>query len=133
MQNPKENISFYRGNKAYANVGISKHIHEYDVESDVSAPDGTRTIVMIPTDKSDHLRLCKELADKMVEKLGEGENKLLRKMLLDTLRDYEDASVEDMHRQVVLGEKPVKYKEGCFKIIIGDGRRRNSHEIMLVE
>ena len=133
MKNPKENMSFYGDKKAIATVGISKHLHEYDIVSEKTDDDGTRTIIIKPTDKTEFLRLVNELADKMVEKLGEGENKLLRKMLYDTLRDYEDKEIVKMHRKVVLGEMPVKYKEGCFKLIIGDGRRKNSHEIMLIE
>lgn len=130
---PKEAMSFYRGGKVYLTKPPSRHITEYNVVSDEITEDGSRIISLKPADKTEHLRLCSELADRMVERLGEGDNKLLRKMLLDTLRDFEDKSVVSMHRMVVLGKAPVKYREGCFKLIIGDGRRKNSHEIMLVE
>jgi hypothetical protein len=133
MPQIKESMGFYTDKKVMTNVGASKHINEYDVLSDSVSEDGTRTIIIKPADKTEHLRLVSELADKMVEKLGEGDNKLLCKMLYDTLRDYEDKEIAKMHRRVVLGKAPVKYKEGCFKLIIGDGRRKNSHEIMLVE
>ena len=128
-----ENMSFYKSKKIYATRGISKHVNEYDIVSDVTSEDDIRTIVIKPSDKTEHLRLCAELANKLVEKLGEGENKLLRTMLLDTLRDYKDKDIQDMHKKVVLGKAPVKYREGCFKIIIGDGRKANHHAIMLIE
>ena len=28
-----------------------------------------------------------------------------------------------LYKQVVEGERPVKVREGCFKLIVGDGRR----------
>lgn len=130
---PSENFSFYRNKKICATKGISKHINEYDVVSDETNSGGVRTIVIKPIDKTKHLKLCRELASKMVEKLGEGENRLLRTMLFDTLRDYVDKAVVSMHKMVVLGEAPVKHRESCFKIIIGDGRKKNHHEIQLIE
>lgn len=129
-----ENMSFKgKHKKVFTTKGTSRHINEYDIVSDIVDRDGVRTIVIKPSDKTEHLRLCNELADKMVIRLGEGQNKLLRKMLFDTLRDYGDEDVKDMHKQVVLGEAPVKHREGCFKLIIGDGRRKNHHEIMLID
>jgi len=44
-----------------------------------------------------------------------------------------DKDVATMHKKVVLGKAPVKHREGCFKIIIGDGRRKNHHEIQLID
>jgi len=133
MATKEEHISLYLGRKALIAKGVSRHISEFDVVSDQTGDDGTRTIVIKPADKTEHLKRCKELAGKMVERLGEGENKLLRAMLYDTLRDYKDSDVEDMYKKVVLGEAPVKHREGCFKIIIGDGRRRGHHEIQLID
>ena len=106
-----ENISIDKG-KFLATKGVSKHITEYDIVSDTTSENGTRTILIKPTDKTEILKLCAELADKMVEKMGEGDNKLLRTMLLDTLKDYEDKNIQDMHKRVVLGKAPVKYREG---------------------
>jgi hypothetical protein len=130
---PTENMSFYRNKKVLTTKGISKHLNEYDIVSDNVEGDGIRTIVIKPSDKTEHLRLCKELATKMVEKMGEGDNRLLNNMLFDTLRDYRDKEVIEMHKKVVLGKETVKHKEGCFKIIIGDGRKKNHHEIMLID
>ncbi len=130
---PSENLSFYRNKKAMGTKGVSRHINEYDIASDVTNEEGVRTIVMKPADKTEHLKLCDELANKMVEKLGGGDNKLLRTMLFDTLRDYGEKDVKSMHKMVVLGKAPVKHREGCFKIVIGDGRKKSSHEIMLVD
>lgn len=130
---PRENFSLYRDKKILAIKGSSKHLIEYDVVSDETNQEGIRTIVIKPSDKTEHLKVCKELADKMVARLGEGENKLLRTMLFDTLRDYKEKDVIDMHKKVVMGGAPVKHRESCFKIIIGDGRKRGHHEIQLIE
>ena len=135
MTEDKETFAIKKGKerKMLSTKGISKHLIEYDILSDTTAEDGSRTIIFKPSDISEHLRLVGEVADAMVMKLGEGENKLLRTMLADTLRDYETKDIKDMYRKVVLGEQPVKYREGCFKLIIGDGRTKGRHEIMLVE
>lgn len=132
MKKPKENLSIYK-DEVLGTKGISKHIYYFDLVSDETTEDGRRVIVLKPTDKSEHLKFCRDLADNMVEALGEGDNKLLRKMLYDTLRDYNEKDIKDMRDMVVLKKSPVKYREGCFKLIIGDGRRKDSHEIMLVE
>jgi hypothetical protein len=131
----KETFAIKKGkaHKMLSTKGISKHLIEYNILSDTIGEDGTRTLVFKPTDASKFLQRVAELAAAMVEKLGEGENKLLRTMLADTLRDYREEDIDDMYRKVVLREQPVKYREGCFKLIIGDGRKKGRHEIMLVE
>lgn len=133
MAKVKENISVYADKKVYTNIGESKHVNEYDLLSDTIDDEGTRTIIIKKVDKSEHLSRCKELAGLLVEKLGEGDNKLLNTMLYDTLRDYEEKDVIRMISDITKKGEPVKHREGCFKITVGDARKRNHHEIMLVD
>ena len=107
---------------------------EYDLLRDESGPDGTRTIILKKKDLPEIQRMRDELVEKLCEKLGEPkESKMIRKIILDALKDYNLTSLKRIYNKVVLGEVPVKARPGCFEIIIGDGRKKNSDIIQLRE
>jgi len=130
---PSENFSIFRGGKILGTKGESRHIKDFDIVSDKTDEVGVRTLVFKPSDVAERLKLCKELANEIVVALGEGDNKLLRRMISDHLRDYDEKDIKEMHKLVMGGGVPIKTRESCFKIIIGDGRRRGHHEIQLID
>lgn len=133
MADPKENMSFYK-NEVLTTKGRSSHIaNEYLIESDTTEEDGTRVIRLKPKDKTEFLAKARELANAIAERIGEGKSKLFKNMLFDLLKEYEEKSLHRIYKRVMAGKEPVRAEEGCFKIIIGDGRRRNHDEIQLVE
>lgn len=124
----KETISFYKKSALSAKASDQdlEHVtHEYEIVSDET--DGqTRTITLKEKDKSAIKNKAKEVVNMLLERLGETKSNTLRQLLMDTVRDYSDKSVEEMHDKLTKGEEPVKAKAACFKIIIGDGRRDDS-------
>ena len=130
-QRIRENISLYRRGVAYAAKREGGHITgSYDVLNDETDNEGIRTIILKTQDKVKHLTIVKELAKLLAEKLGEGESKTFISLLEDTLIDYEEESILRMLDKAKK-DIPVKTREGCFKIIIGDGRRKNADIIDL--
>jgi len=128
-----ETFTLYKKRKeALATTRIGHIEKEYDLITDEVDENGVRVIRMKPKVSTELAKLRNELADKIMEKLGET-SKMLRKLLLDTLNDYNDASIKRMHRKVVLGIAPVKATKGCFEIIIGDGRKKSSDTIRIRE
>lgn len=122
----KEHISFYRRGVAYAAKREGGHITgDYDILKDETI-EGTRTIVLKERDRKEFIQKVKELSKTLAEKLGEGESKTFIKILEDVFIDYEDEHLYKLHERVVQGKEPVKTREGCFRIIIGDGRKTSS-------
>jgi len=58
---------------------------------------------------------------------------VVREILFDVLKAYEDKEVDRLYRYVVELDEPVKPREGCYKVIVGDGRRKDSFHIMMRE
>ena len=127
-----ENISFYKGKKEALSATSGTHIDKYyEIISDKDEG-GKRVITLQEKDMSSHTANVKALVDELLAQLGETESRLMKTMLLDHLKDYKESDVIDMLRKVRAGAK-VKPSEGCFKIIIGDGRKKKSHTIQLVD
>ena len=84
-------------------------------------------------EKAKFQALKKELINVLAEKSGEAGSPSFKKILDDVLSDNWHAHIRDLYRMVVKEGKSVKVKEGCFKIVIGDGRRKSSKEIMIRE
>ena len=133
MPQPQESISLYRQGYAYMGKRPDGHIDkEYDILQDDTV-EGVRTIVLKERDLAAHLTRVRELSDAIAEKLGEGESKVVKGLLCDVLKDYEVKNFDQLYRQVMVQGEPVKSREGCFKVIVGDGRRKGSQHIMLRE
>jgi hypothetical protein len=133
MPEPKESISLYKQGYAFMGKDPVGHIvAEYDIIRDETV-EGIRTIVLKERDLKPFYRRVRELADAIAERIGEGESKVVKDLLFDALHDYESRLIDKIYRRVVVRGEPVKPQEGCFKIIVGDGRRRNSVHIMLRE
>lgn len=125
----KESIALLRKGVAYASKREGGHITgDYDILKDETV-EGVRTIVLKERDRKEFIQKVKELSKVLAEKLGEGESKTLTKILEDVFIDYEDEHLYKLHKRVVEGKEPVKAREGCFHIIVGDGRK-NSSEII---
>ncbi len=129
----KENMSFYPKGKVFSAKGRGTHItNEYQLIGDEVSVDGNRIIKLKLIDQTEHLQHCSDLANKLVVQLGEPVSSLLRTVIYDSLRDFLETDILDMLKQIGKGEQ-VKKREGCFKLIIGDGRKKRHHEIMLSE
>ena len=132
MAEPKESISLYK-DRALLGKGRSPHIDkEYEILEDKQEGD-VRTIILKEKDLKPYWERVQKLVDIMADKLGEGESKAFKGLLFDALKDFEEKPFDKLYRQVVEGERPVKVREGCFKLIVGDGRKGDSWHIMLRE
>lgn len=65
-----------------------------------------------------------------MEKLGEPTSRTLKKLLSDVFFDYFPEAIERLYNKIVEKGVRVKEKEGCLKLVIGDGRCKDSEEIM---
>lgn len=129
----KEHLSLYRGGFAYAATREGGHITgDYEILGDTTE-EGVRTIVLKEKDTAPHLERVKKLTRVILERLGETRSRVLRELLEDTLRDYKPEDVERVLNKIVEKKEPVKTKEGCYRIIIGDGRRKNCEVLHIGE
>jgi len=132
MPEIKEGFSIYRDGTVYQSRGRSDHIDkEYNLLKDESF-EGVRTIVLQEKDLTTQREKARKLADLMADKIGEGGSKALKEMLYDIFKDYFEENLDKLIRRIEKGE-PVRAKEGCFKIVVGDGRTKKSEHIMLRE
>lgn len=119
-----ENLSLYRKGEALAAKREGGHITgEYKIEQDAVDKDGTRTIVLKPVDKTEFLKRVKELAGLLAEKMGEPKTGMFAKLVEDALIDVKDEDVERMLKRVGEGEKVSRAH--CFRLYVGDGRKKN--------
>lgn len=133
MPEPKESISLYRQGYAFMGKDPEGHIvMEYDIVRDDTV-EGVRTIVLKERDLKPLHDRVRELAGVITERIGESGSKVVRNLLFDALRDYEPRLIDKLYQRIVVKGEPVKPREGCFKIIVGDGRRKDSTHIMLRE
>lgn len=131
-----ETITLYKGRKeALASSRVGHLEKEFDILSDTVGEDGVRTITIKPKDLAELNKLRKELVEAIAKKLGEAGSRTFKRILSDTLREYRDSDIKRMHSQLVVAKvKPtVKATRSCFEIIIGDGRKKNSHIIRIRE
>lgn len=131
----EENITLYPKKKeALTSKTAGGHIDkEYHIESDVALPSGLRTIVLQEKDLTEHKEKVSKLIDALLEKMGEGESKVMKKLLFDVLRDYNQRDIDRMYKRVVEGKAAVSVSDRCFHILIGDGRKRRHDEIVIRE
>lgn len=112
-----------------------RHMSEsHRLVSDSTAPDGTRTIVIKKISQEEDAKFKKmkdELIKVIAEQNGEEASKSFKKLLEDVFSDNWRAHIVELHRMVVVDKQPAKVREGCFKIVIGDGRKKSSKEIMI--
>lgn len=132
MTDPRESISLFK-DRALLGKGRSPHIDkEYEILEDKLEGD-IRTIILKERDLKPYWNKVQKLVDIIADKMGEGESKAFKGLLFDALKDFEEKHFEKLYKQVTEGERPVKVREGCFKLIVGDGRRGDSWHIMLRE
>ena len=128
----KEVIRITQKGTAYSNVEAERHsIADYIVEKDKIGKDGKRVLVLAPRPMGDITQKKKEIVQVILKKLGESRSGMLKKLLTDVFADYFPESIERLYEKIVLKCEKVKEKEGCYKLVIGDGRRKDSEEIML--
>ena len=133
MAEPYESISLYRKGQALTGKGDAPHVDkEYTIFKDQTV-EGVRTIVLQEKDLAPFREKARKLAEVMAEMIGEGESKVVKELLLDVLKDYEEKKLDELYKRVVERGEPVKAQEGCYKLIVGDGRTRKSEHIMLRE
>src|SRR4030042_740127 len=102
---------------------------EYDVVSD-KEEDGCRVLRLRPRDMTQAIERRKAVVEEILRRLGE-RSKALRDVLDDSLGDLWAESIDDLYDRVVVKKEKVSTAEGCFKIYVGDGRTKNSREIMI--
>lgn len=131
MAEPYETISLYKDKRAFASKKEGGHLTgDFDILSDKVDSEGNRIITLKPHDLSEHKRKLAKLVELLVHEL-DPKSKLLPKLLLDTLIDFPEDAIARMLNKVEKGKEKVTATEGCFKIYIGDGRRKSSEEIMV--
>lgn len=127
----KETIHITEKGTAYSQLEGERHSNaDYVVVSDVMGEDGQRTVVFAPHPE-DTSQKREEIVKAILKSLGESRSKSMRKLLNDVFADYFPEAINRIYEKVVLGKLPVKAKEGCFKLIVGDGRSKEHEEIML--
>jgi len=132
MPEIKEDFSVYRDGTVYQSKGRSDHIaKEYTLVRDETYQ-GHRVIELQEKDLTTLQEKAKRLANLIADKIGEGKSKTVKDILFDVLKDYFEKSLDQLLKKIEKGE-PVRAKEGCFKIVIGDGRTKKSDHIMLRE
>jgi len=111
--------------------GKIRHWDEFwNVKSDKTNKKGERTIVLKKQDRKTIEKKKKEVINGILEALGE-KSKAMRGLLDDVLQDTWDENIENLYERIIVKKQKVTSGPGCFKIKIGDGRRKNSTEIML--
>ena len=126
-----ESISFEK-DIAYSGKSNTRHIDkEYAIVSDLINDNGERVIILKEKDLTGFYDKISELVNLIMASLGET-SPVLKGLLNDYFHEHREKTIENIIRKLNKGAS-VKAKEGCFKIIIGDGRRKNSEEIMLRE
>lgn len=128
----KEGFSIYKNGEVYSSKGDERHTHitgEYKVVSD-ETKEGVRTLILQEKDRTSQKEKARKLSNLLAERLGEGESTTIKELLYDLFKDYYEKELDGLLKKVEKGE-PVKASEGCFKIIIGDGRTKRSEHIML--
>ncbi len=91
-----------------------------------------RTLVLELQDRKEMERKKREIIE-TIAKATKDNSETFKALLNDALSDYIDSAISEMHARVVEKKQPVKVQEGCFKIVVGDGRKKNHGEIMLRE
>ena len=107
------------------------HTIDFEIVEDTTDEEGIRTLRIQKTDTTEFDTKRKKLITRLLEALGEPRSRILRKLLDDVLIEYWPDSLDDLYQRVVVRGEPVKAKEGCFKLVVGDARRADHCEIML--
>ena len=111
--------------------GTGRHIdEEYELVEDVTAGD-ERTIRLKRKDRTEELNDKKKLVALLAGKLGEPSTGLFAKLLADTMLDYRSSDVSKMIKAVESGKPVSKAPTHCFRLHIGDGRKKNSFTLAL--
>ena len=111
-------------------TGVFRHSTEdYVVLSDDYDTEGNRIIKLARRDMSGYNSQIKEIVRMVSNQLGEV-GKPFKQLLTDVLKEEWPESIQDIYDKLRSG-MPAKAKEGCFKLVIGDGRAKDSREIML--
>jgi hypothetical protein len=135
VKHPKitERIGIYADKKLVSMAGEGRHIKEHYVVVSDKKVGKKRVITLEVQDRREVDRKKKELLEAILVNMGDQKNKTVRALVADVLNDYTDSSIDDLHNRVVTKKQPVKAQEGCFKLVIGDGRKKGHKEIMIRE
>jgi len=127
-----ETISFYPGRKEALASKSGTHISaEYDILEDSEQESGERVIRLKKKDLTEETKNRKELVVLLCGKLKESTEGLFAKLLEDTLLDYRRSDVDSMIRDIKKGKSVSKAPTHCFRLHIGDGRKKRSHTLSL--
>lgn len=126
-----ETFSIYTKGHVLLSKGGGHVDKELDVLSDTTTEDGIRTLVIKPADVSKAQSEISELVELIAERLGEKESKHFKEILRDSLKDCRNSDITRMLKKVRVGKEPIKAHKGCYRVLIGDGRSKNSDFIRI--
>lgn len=129
-----ESITLYPGEKeALLSKGYAaRHVNEeYDIVSDETTQGGERTITLKKRDLTQETDDKKRLVSMICKKIGETPNGMFSKLLYDAIIDYPYAHIRKLIKAIEIG-KPISAKPThCFRLHVGDGRKKGSFTIAL--
>ena len=69
--------------------------------------------------------------NRMIEDLTKAvEDKISKSVIIkDMFKTFKDRTLEDVQKMIKQGE-PVRFKEGCIKLVIGKGKKRKTLQMM---
>jgi len=112
--------------------GRMRHFDRYYKIVSDKTKGSKRILILELQDRKEIERKKREIIE-TIAKATKDNSETFKALLDDALSDYIDSAILEMHARVVKKKQPVKVKEGCFKIVVGDGRKKNHGEIMLRE
>lgn len=112
--------------------GRMRHFdRHYKIVSD-KAKGSKRILVLELQDRKEIERKKREIIEVIAKSVGDT-GKQFKAIMHDTLNDYTDSAITEMYNKIIKKQQPVKVREGCFKIVVGDGRKKGHLEIALRE
>lgn len=109
---------------------VGHYTESHTLVSDKVDRSGVRTIVMKAMDRKGIEKRKQELVN-AIAKAVKDESEIFKQLLADVFATDWDSRVERLYDAVVLKGKKVSFREGCFKILVGDGRKKKGMEVML--
>lgn len=127
----KEKIVITRSKTAYTTDYAVRHaVKDYDVVSDETSKEGVRTIVLKPSTLTpERDRLVEENTDMIMKSLKDS-SPTLRGIIFDTVKNGTLNNLRKLNKMLKSGKK-VSTSSGCFRLYVGDGRKKNSVALVI--
>lgn len=103
---------------------------QFTVVGDELQEGGMRVLHLAPRDQTKREKQVAEIIDKVCGSIKDG-SETMRALLADVLITQWDEAIDDLHQRIFAKGAKIKAQPGCFKIIVGDGRKKDHRELML--